>query len=63
MQQAQNPLFRGCPIAQPMDAAQFLRGPMAREIGAEVVDVQPNEELAAVMRQQAATASRPFEPA
>jgi hypothetical protein len=63
MQQAQNPVFRRCPIAQPMDAAQLLRGPMAQQIGAQVLDVQPNEELAAVMRQDAAAANQTYQQA
>ena len=63
MQQAQNPVFRRCRIAQPMDAAQLLRGPMAQEIGAEILDVQPNEELAAVMRQQATSANQMYQQA
>ena len=34
--QQQNPLFRRCPIAEPMDATAFLQGPMAQMTGASV---------------------------
>jgi hypothetical protein len=60
MQQQQNPVFRRCPIAQPMDAAHFLQGPMATEMGAQVVSVEPNTEVEAVMRQQAMAANRQY---
>jgi hypothetical protein len=53
-QNAQNPLTRRCAIAQPMDAGQFLQGPLALEMGAEVTKVEPAEELTRVMMQQAA---------
>ena len=53
MQRQQDPLTRRCPIAQPMDAGQFLQGPLAQEIGALVSNVEPNEAMNAVMRQQA----------
>lgn len=52
-QQQQNPLARRCPIMEPLDAASFLRGPMAREMGAEVVSVDPEEEMNALLRKQA----------
>ena len=53
-QNAENPLTRRCAIAQPMEAGQFLQGPLAQEMGAEVVKVEPAEELTQVMLQQAA---------
>ena len=63
MQQQQNPVFRRCPIAQPMDAGQFLQGPMAQEMGAQVVSVEPNEEVGTLMRQQAQAANQQFQQA
>lgn len=63
MQQQQNPVFRRCPIAQPMDAGQFLQGPMAQEMGAQVVSVEANEEVGALMRQQAQAANQQFQQA
>lgn len=62
-QQQQNPVFRRCRIAQPMDAAAFLRGPMAQEMGAQVVSVEPNEEVGALLRAQAQAANRQFQQA
>jgi hypothetical protein len=56
-QQQQNPLARRCPIMEPLDAAAFLRGPMAREMGAEVVSVDPEEEMNALLRKQAQEAN------
>jgi hypothetical protein len=53
LQNAQHPLTRRCPIAQPLDAGQFLQGPFAQELGAQVVNVRPAEELVRVMREQA----------
>ena len=63
MQQAQNPVFRRCTISQPMDAGQFLRGPMAQEIGAQVTGVEPSEELNNALRQQAQAANQQFQQA
>jgi hypothetical protein len=63
MQQQQNPVFRRCSIARPMDAAQFLQGPMAQEMGVQVVGVEPNEEVGAVLRQQAQAANQQFQQA
>jgi len=63
MQQQQNPVFKRCPIAQPMDAAQFLRGPMAQEMGAEVLSVEPQAEMNAVLQEQARQANQQFQQA
>lgn len=63
VQQQQNPVFKRCPIAQPLDAAQFLKGPMAQEIGAQVVGVEPNEEVGALLREQTAAANKQFQAA
>lgn len=63
MQQAQNPVFRRCNIAQPMDAGQFLRGPMAQEMGAQVTGIEPSEELDKALRQQAQAANQQFQQA
>lgn len=63
MQQQQNPVFRRCPIARPMDAGQFLQGPMAQEMGAQVVSVEPNEEVGSLMSQQAQAANQQFQQA
>lgn len=52
-QQAANPVFRRCNIAPPMDAAAYLRGPLAQEMGAEITAVQPDEGLNGALRQQA----------
>ncbi|HRH38701.1 MAG TPA: hypothetical protein PK760_10170 [Flavobacteriales bacterium] len=60
MQQQQNPVFRRCPLAEPMDAGQFLQGPMAQEMGAEIVTVEPNEEMNAVLQQQAQAANQQY---
>jgi hypothetical protein len=53
IQQAQNPVFRRCRIAPPLDASQFMRGPLAQEMGAQVTNVQPSRELETALRQQA----------
>ncbi len=53
IQQAQNPVYRRCAIAQPMDAGQFLQGPLAHEMGAQVTGVEPNAELTSALQQQA----------
>jgi hypothetical protein len=50
-EQQQNPLFRRCPIAEPMDASAFLRGPMAEMTGARVTNVEPAEQLGQLMRE------------
>lgn len=63
MQQAQNPVFRRCTIAQPMDAGQFMQGPMAQEMGAQVTSVEPSEELNKALRQQAQAANQQFQQA
>lgn len=63
MQQQQNPVFRRCSIAQPMDAGQFLQGPMAQEMGAQVLNVEPNEGMNAVLRQQAQAANQQYQQA
>jgi len=63
MQQAQNPVFRRCAIAQPMDAGQFLQGPLAQEMGAQVVSVEPNAELTRVLQQQAQAANQQYQQA
>ena len=63
MQQQQNPVFRRCSIAQPMDAGQFLQGPMAQEMGAQVLNVEPNDDMNAVLRQQAQAANQQFQQA
>ncbi len=63
MQQAQNPVFRRCTISQPMDAGQFLQGPMAQEIGAQVTKVEPSEELNNALRQQAQAANQQYQQA
>ncbi len=62
-QRQQDPLTRRCPIAQPMDAGQFLQGPMAQEMGAQVLSVEPNEEMNAVLQQQARSANQQFQQA
>ena len=49
--QQQNPLFRRCPIAEPMDAAAFLQGPMAQMTGATVTKVEPAEQLGQLLRE------------
>ncbi|MEO8588895.1 MAG: hypothetical protein ABI432_05965 [Flavobacteriales bacterium] len=63
MQQAQNPVFRRCAIAQPMDAGQFMQGPLAQEMGARVTNVEPSEELNNALRQQAQAANQQFQQA
>lgn len=63
MQQQQNPVFKRCPIAQPMDAGQFLQGPMAQEMGAQVLTVEPNEEMNKVLREQAQAANQQYQQA
>jgi hypothetical protein len=63
VQQAQNPVFRRCPIARPMDAGQYLQGPMAQEAGAQVVSVEPNEQIGQVLRQQAQQANQTYQQA
>lgn len=63
MQQQQDPVFKRCPIAQPMDAGQFLQGPMAQEIGAQVLSVEPNEEMNTVLREQAQAANQQYQQA
>jgi hypothetical protein len=63
LQQQQNPVFRRCPISQPLDAGQFLQGPMAQEIGAQVVNVEPNEAVGAILRQQAQLTNQQFQQA
>ncbi len=50
-EQQQNPLFRRCPIAEPMDAAAFLQGPMAQMTGATVTHVEPAEQLGQLLRE------------
>lgn len=60
-QQQQNPVFRRCPIMPPMNAAEFLRGPMAQEMGAEVVDMDPEAEMNALMRKAAAQANMQYQ--
>jgi hypothetical protein len=60
MQQQQNPVFRRCPIAQPMSAADFLRGPMAQEMGAEVVGIEPEPQMNARLQQVASQANAQF---
>jgi hypothetical protein len=49
--QQQNPLFRRCPIAEPMDATAFLQGPMAQMTGASVTAVEPATELDQLLRE------------
>ena len=63
MQQAQNPVFRRCTIAQPMDAGQFMQGPMAQEMGAQVTKVEPSEELNNALRQQAQATNKQYQQA
>ncbi len=63
MQQAQNPVFRRCTISQPLDAGQFLRGPMAQEMGAQVTGIEPSEELDRALREQAQAANQQFKQA
>ena len=60
VQQAQNPVFRRCTIARPMDAGQFLQGPLAQEMGAQVTAVEPNAELTSALQQQAQAANQQF---
>lgn len=61
IQQAQNPVYRRCTIAQPMDAGQFMQGPMAQEMGAQVVSVEPNAELTRVLQQQAQATNQQYQ--
>ena len=63
MQQAQNPVFRRCAIAQPMDATQFMQGPFAQEIGAQVTNVERSEDLNDALRQQAQAANQQYQQA
>jgi hypothetical protein len=62
-QQAQNPVFRRCAIAQPMDAGQFLQGPLAQEMGAQVISVEPNAELTNALKRQAQAANQEYQQA
>jgi hypothetical protein len=55
--QQQNPLFRRCPIAAPMDATAYLQGPMAEMTGASVTHVEPAEQLSDLLREQALQAN------
>jgi hypothetical protein len=60
MQQAQNPVFRRCAISQPLDASQFLQGPLAQEMHAQVTAVEPNAELTSLLQQQAQAANQMY---
>jgi hypothetical protein len=59
-QQQQNPVFRRCPISPPLDAAGYLRGPLAQEMGAQVLEVQPAPQMEQLLRQQAAQANAQY---
>src|SRR4030095_11406659 len=60
--QQQNPLFRRCPIAEPMDATAFLQGPMAQMTGASVTAVEPATELDQLLREPQQTNQQPSVP-
>jgi hypothetical protein len=63
MQQQQNPVFRRCSIARPMDAAAFLQGPMAQMTGARITNVEPSEQLGRLMLEQARQANQMYQQA